>query len=406
MKSEQHNRKMRTVFLSMSVIMIIVSAFILSPYLFPKNNQEVIDEKQVDDVEDIISYELKKSITKLSPILNITVLDKDGNIKSQQIKEDDLVLENFLKFFVALLWDPDYNHRHASLYDTGGTLRTFAIYDSVCGSPGWSSGCYMFNKAVTGAGGFIGIGNGTTAPTRQDYNLESQQETYIAISDPEYFGGLLSMSASWSVSSNYSVSEVVFVENWGSTANVRYDVALLRDIFTPVSVVTGDQIFASYNIWLNNTGFTNNFGLFLQSLFEDGGVGRTFVMIDVGGTTRTFYNYFDYVNTATTFHWNYYTGRVYIAVGENSSISRSNHELTDMVGSYIGVSQPTQNTSAVILSASQIMTGTYDIDVAGLFVKWADTSSGLRTVMFWALNFTSVSVYAGYTTTVSFRLLT
>ena len=82
------------------------------------------------------------------------------------------------------------------------------------------------------------------------------------------------------------------------------------------------------------------------------------------------------------------------------------YNLPNMVGSYIGASQPTQNTSAVILSASQTMGASYNVSTAGLFVSWQTTGAGQYTFMFWALNFTTINAYAGYTITVAFKLIT
>ena len=373
--------------------MIIVSAFIISPYLFPKISQE---PKEIEQ-EDIISYELKKSITKLSPILNVTVLDKDGNLKAQQIKEDDLIMANFLQFFTALLWDSNGATRTTTMYDNGGTLRTIYIYgDEVT----------FFNEFFTvDAGGYIGIGNGTTAPTRSDYSLESIQESIVVPSTPGYLSGLVAISASWSVTSNYSVSEVAFFEKWISSTDPYYFM-IMRDTFTPISVVEGDQVFCSYNIWLNNTGFTDNFGKFLAGIFQNTQTDKTMSFTDVTGVNRTFYVYSDHL-TAKNAQLNYATdSRIYFAMGENDTVGRTQYQLGAMIGSYVGASQPTHNNTAVILSASQTMPGTYDIDTAGLFVQWADTGSTPRIIMFWKLNFTAVSVYDGYTMTVAFRLLT
>ncbi len=381
------NRNEKYIF-SVGIIALLLSSTILFQVL----------GRNEDNTEINLYNKINSDINKISPTLSVEVRDSDGNLKSSFVKEDDLILDNFINFTAGIFSSDGTNTVYMYMEDLSGIQRTFYAYHS---SAGWS-------LTTTGTrGGLIGIGSGETAATRDDYVLESQKQNYMAVSTPSYSSGNITFTSTFSVTSGYNLSESVVVITFNDSGNVGRNVTVFRDTFANITVVAEDTVVITYTISLNDTGFTNGFGNFLTALFKRvvSGDYLSFTATNIAGTSKSFWSWT--VATGSSFIFRK-DASVYtkIAMGSSATAtSRTHYDVQTQVGSDTAISTPSKNSSSVTIATSLVSPSAQTIQEASYMVTWeALSTSDFQTIMLWRDTFTGVAVPAGGTITIVFTV--
>jgi hypothetical protein len=176
-------------------------------------------------------------------------------------KENDLVLRNLVNFLYHILanyessWLPS-----VTLTDVNGSSYTNYLGTSASVNPGYVKYALgIQNEGDIGdANTGIVIGSGTTPPTRTDFKLVSkiphgtgtgqisyQRQTYELLSDYQFRLNREFTNAG----SDLSVAEAGLIYAFrigATTTDGKYNILLLRDTFTPVTVTAGNGIRVRY----------------------------------------------------------------------------------------------------------------------------------------------------------------
>ena len=254
--------------------------------------------KPVSPAENL-EISLDKAVNKLSPELTVRVYDSMGNLKTVIVKEDDLVLNNFKLWLSAWLGTTT-----ASATASTNTLKDTSNQDRVVTGKKWSTSyIYTWCDSASGTGnkgGIMALGTGTTAPTVSDYGCETIYGAFVNLDTtaPVYNSttGEIVVVNTFSITDTVSISEVVLGYNWVGPSTTAYSFALFRDTFSPISVENGDTVAIAYVIDLDDTGFTNNFGVILAEVFRsvaDGTTSTSKTIVDKTGTNKALECYDD-----------------------------------------------------------------------------------------------------------------
>lgn len=379
------NRNEKYIF-SVGVIALLLSSAILFQVL----------GRNEDNTEINLYSKINSDINKISPTLSVEVRDSDGNLKNSFVKEDDLILDNFINFTTGIFSSNGATAVAMYMSDLGGAQRTFYAYH---GGNGWSI-------STSGArGGLIGIGSGETTATRSDYALETQKETYKAVSTPSYSSGNITFTSTFSVTSGYNLSESVVVITFNDSGNVGRNVTVFRDTFANITVVAEDTVVITYTISLNDTGFTNNFGNLFVSMFSRVVSGGTtsFTATNIAGTTKTFYTW---KTSGATISFAYANVAAKIAIGSSATATaRTHYDVQTQVGSDTAISIPVKNSSSITIATSLVSPSAQTIQEASYMNSWID-SGGVTAeyVMLWRDTFTGVAVPEGNAITIVFTV--
>jgi len=162
--------------------------------------------------------------------------DKNGKIFS------NLILDQFGLFLAAIFQGiPASGAETIVLKDTGGVNRTVNIISLVQ--------LWNFSTAATM---FHQVGSGNTAPTRQDFQIETAfgtapEDTIIEPSDPVYNSGLGSFKSISSISAGGSgtIRESVMISRWRpNSGSTNRFFALFRDTISPAVPFAASQSIA------------------------------------------------------------------------------------------------------------------------------------------------------------------
>lgn len=182
-----------------------------------------------------------------SVLLHVVSRDAEGNVVTDQWKENDLYLWNFANWTASIFGAVEYTYDIKADDGTELGVRTYLFVPT---------GYYDDSDVV------IQVGNGTTSPTISDYQMDSAGTWFDeqAISSPSvsWVGNLanISMSATFSYVSAQNVSEAGFglINFYHVTPSAGADsdtLLLMRDTFTPVEVGAGGDITITYIMRMN-----------------------------------------------------------------------------------------------------------------------------------------------------------
>jgi hypothetical protein len=168
-------------------------------------------------------------------------------------KENDLVLRNLVRVLYGLFANYEGNPSISVTSVTGASYTGVLQGPASVTYPRNSLGWYNQGDLGVDANGIV-IGSGTTSPTRTDYALQSKiphgtgvgqiyynRQTYELLSDNQFRLNREFTNAG----SDLSVAEagLIYVTDIAGTG---YNLLLLRDTFTAISVTTGNGIRVRY----------------------------------------------------------------------------------------------------------------------------------------------------------------
>jgi len=378
-------------------VLIIAMAGVL-PSLFATPEQE--------EIEIDLSDKFTKDVLKLSPILTVTVYDSNGNLKSTQVKEDDLIVNNFRDWLQALFTTG--TSVTASLTNDANTTKTVNI----------RSGTYANSwlDSATGSGtkgGVAGIGTGTTAAARTDYALETQVEADATQFSgfPQYSTstGIITMSFSFPITDTHAITEAVFGCNWVASDASENTFILFHDVFSAVNVVNGDTLVLGYTLTLTESGFSNNFGQMLNAIFSSVNDGSVLGFNMDNSVTATESSHISYTYQSTSGYYGFVvttpSNNNVIAVGTSSTAtSRAHYGVQTAVEALTTVNTPTVGTGTVVVQTDITCVSARVITEAAFFIgSDIDVGSGKYNLM-WRAVFAGVSVDAGKAIRITFTL--
>jgi len=172
---------------------------------------------------------------------------RDGKLIKEVVEKKDPFTNNF----VQLLWSAMKTNNGActgsyTVVDIGGTSRN--LY--VCRSD------FAAEYPLQGNGAYIWIGNGAAPFSLNDYKLSGTSTLKTtpsipseSIADPKIN---YTISASFSLSSAMTVSEVGFSRLLRAPDYSNYEFLLMHDVLsTPISAAAGDTITVTYIVRIN-----------------------------------------------------------------------------------------------------------------------------------------------------------
>jgi hypothetical protein len=204
-----------------------------------------------------VSFNRRLELLKPKPKpIDITLRVEKLSGKCLIEKENDLVLRNLVRILYHLFANYEANNAPSiTVTDVSGSGRTGYVGTSVSGSRFSRAGLYWYNQGDIGVDTLgIVIGSGTTPPSRTDYALVSKishgtgtgqiyynRQTYELLTDYSFRLNREFTNAG----SDLSVAEAGLI--YSTLINdTAYNILLLRDTFTPVSVTTGNGIRVRY----------------------------------------------------------------------------------------------------------------------------------------------------------------
>ena len=288
--------------------------------------------------------------SKITVVMTAQVY-REGVLIDERIKDDDLLLSNFINMTQALLYWPDGSQYEIELLTSGG--QDFIFWNGTSQGTIFDCGKDMYSDVVVQ--GRYGIDN--TAPERDDDSLGSQAE--VANLDSSYLGvGYFTLTWIDTASGPFSWEESGFSMRWWSDYyGDSLNVFMCRDVFSAISVETSDTIVLNYRFNFG-TGYNTNFIKILHCILKGtpNGVETTVSLTDTSGTSRTVTVYdadgsYDYIGHVDN---SLYGGHVAVSDSSSGIPSRSAHVLLG---------------SSLQVQASSITDVTnWNVEVSGVFV--------------------------------------
>jgi hypothetical protein len=195
-------------------------------------------------------------------MVEVTVVDSNGRvIDKREINRDlfeeyirreeangDLTTRWFIRMlFYLFKYTTKSGSETASVVDTDGSARS-VVLKGVLGS------IVVFNNIQHGDMGFyIGVGNGTASPTRDDYRLASKVADAYASASVDENAGTITLSASFTFGTDQTITEISL--EWlvicGTTTAVNARVLCDRTVLSqPVTVPAGATLSVAYRFRL------------------------------------------------------------------------------------------------------------------------------------------------------------
>lgn len=209
---------------------LVITALSLSMYYgLTLNNVNIIDENET----------IETSGNGLGQSLNIILIienERDGEIIYRLEKDDDLALKSLAGFMHFITKGADVEE--STLYSISTGL----------GSPF----SYSTTRVFTRKEAEIHIGTGTTAPTYDDWSLETKiyEDNIEALG---YSVDGLQMNATYFVTFNiddtYAITECGF--QMAFFHSVLRPFMIFRDVFSAINVISGDLLTVKYVIMFN-----------------------------------------------------------------------------------------------------------------------------------------------------------
>jgi hypothetical protein len=187
---------------------------------------------------------LSQNVTPSSGvILDITVRDSNGKIISHMHEVNDLILSNHARMMAMIF------HGSASGMQVKSTTGVWFI-------PGSLSSYINFVFSSTDSK--IWIGTGTSSAAFTNYKLDTSYASFNPSLISYHWNGVgtypynLTISGVYTATGSASIAESGLSANLENSANAFYlDVMVLRDVFSPFAITTGNVITVKYT-WILN----------------------------------------------------------------------------------------------------------------------------------------------------------
>ncbi|MDA4122814.1 MAG: hypothetical protein OK456_06510 [Thaumarchaeota archaeon] len=214
----------------------------------------------------------------LSAQLSVKVYNH-GTLVGSATVNGDLVMNNFMNWLQGwMVYEtPSGAASTFVMTDTSGTARMLYGRDSSSTTATCTWACE--NTVPPYAGGYIGVGTGTTAPARTDSKLgalypagETYTQALVPVQPPTYdpstgnivFGGAIIAGGS------ATISEAGYFENWYLTGFAVWDTFMMfHDTFAGIAVSAGNTISVQYTVQLGSVAYNNNLGILLTAIFAN-----------------------------------------------------------------------------------------------------------------------------------------
>jgi hypothetical protein len=379
--SAQTKRRVKRGLVASTLAVILVMSFLLTrPPL-------------VDTVPGKISVEMTAQVYR------------DGVLVGERVKDDDLLVWNFLNLTQALFYWPNDATYDAGFWPSGEAEEVpFKVWNETAGGTIWdTSEQYLEGRAM------CDYGEGTTAPTRDDYHMEDPFAVEDLYEVYELGTDSITLTFIYTSDGSYDWSEVglnkrTYSYDWDDCLRVFY----CRDTFTPIAVVASDSLVVNYRFTFA-TGYTSNVLKLLLYFFIGGATDTdtTMSLTDSSGTARTVRLYTDDPDDeAFAYHVEdtFNGGWITIADSTSGIPSRSAYHLS-------GSTVTTQSTSYVdgdpnydvTVFSTIVPSSALTVRAAGSFMYYAYVGGNAYFLM-WALTHTAVYVAANTPVQATFTL--
>lgn len=174
--------------------------------------------------------------TAISVVLHLKVIDRSGKVKYDIVKDNDLLLKNFVRL-IAFIFKYNADASVGKVRALSGSEIDLSHIET---SDSTSHDCMIL------------IGSGTTPPTLDDFTFQETKASFPATSITLVVSGNdmnLSITGSWVSTANISVTEIG-LKVW-IAPNAWY--LVFRDVLdSPVTLNEGDTITVTYTIMFDN----------------------------------------------------------------------------------------------------------------------------------------------------------
>jgi len=180
--------------------------------------------------------------------LEVWEADKHGNKIGGYIKKPvDIITDQFGAFLATMF--AAYTNANSlyvtcSIKDTANASKTIAFFSSQ-----YTAGL-AYNLKL---GCLVGVGHGTTAAARTDYNLQSQDGAWTALSGNATWTsatGKITFAGSVLLASGADVTEAGLEVILASTAPAACNFLFLHDVFSVVTIAAGKYAHVAYELQL------------------------------------------------------------------------------------------------------------------------------------------------------------
>lgn len=339
--------------------------------------------------------------------LNIKVLDNNGSLVKDVTYPNDLILNNFIEWWaiMTLGTTESMTTDGNSAGNVGDTLYT-------SDATGYGN-FYTFGGPLVGAGGYIGIGTGSTSPARTDYALTTKVGSYSAVDSAIYIQSAqtITFASGFTLTSGATISEAGYFTKAASGSYYM----LFHDTFAGIAVSADQSVQIQYTLNLPATTMVN-LAVYLAAALQS---------CLASSESATCYNEYPMTTTSDAavtagslamfgvYDCGYQCycpslaclSSDYLLVGTGSAVAVTDHMLDAQVGPTTTSETTTvdlTNHKVLALSTIPLTTG-YTISESGLYVTSTvamGTSPGNYQFMFTHNSFTGVAVPASSSITV------
>ena len=321
--------------------------------------------------------------------LRIKILNQDGSLASTHNYPNDIITNQLIKYFTDTI--------------AGGTAQCGAMNNlagsatNMCDSS--IASLYVTYSSVrpdTYEGGYIGIGTGSTAPTRSDYKLQTQVGSWAAVDTPVISGNSIIAAAGISLTSGATISEAGFaIESpmgGGTFADTSYMALIFHDTFTGFAVSAQQTVQVQYTLNLPSGSNENLIGYFASLMQNVGPAGNGATSYIVGtwvseaGSTLSSSTYFRVsTNSCTSFLMcgsqgssSYALPQIQVGTS-NTAPSPGDYKLNAAVGSVSNTVTVTPDTTSyynILFTNTITLTSATTVQEVGLFFGGDQTGVG------------------------------
>jgi hypothetical protein len=244
----------------------------------------------------------KDAVDSISLSIDVKAYHSDGTLYAERNLPNDLINNN-LNTLLLQMFTPTETcvTNYVSTSNTALNLETYntgysSSYCRAITNPGGGQTAYCNTAPYCGT--IEAIGTGTNTPTRSNYQLQTIYGSYFADTSSCVTGttDTVQITGSDSITSSVSITEA------GLFINLVYDpynnppgpqiMMLSHDTFTAINAVNGDTVTVTYDLSLNNSGFTTQFCNWLADILQ-GSIQSTYTnsvtLTDTKGNIATYY---------------------------------------------------------------------------------------------------------------------
>lgn len=343
-------------------------------------------------------------------VLEVTVKDKDGNVKDHRLKVGDLVLTNVAEIFRATFTDTETVNQiiytSSSYFKDEDAVGHNAQVKASSSTATYMSGIWgLYSSYYCRTS--LAVGTGATAPNVGDTDLVGEVFTKELIEDDAvYSNGNVTFYGTVPCTSSETITEAgIYKYLYAGSGQIDYYL-MLRDTFAGVSVVDEDTITLSYTLILGE-GYTDNFGKILACLFIRYQTSSSYSITltdDSGGSFSTYI-------LGDQSNWIFDTGAgtdmavMKIGTGTTSP-ARDDYNVETQVESYSDASTNPiyENNINYTTQATWQVTDDRQITEAGFFLQGKDTGGSDHYFLLFRDTFTMAAVTNGREISVTFKV--